>query len=109
MRLELANYRSVRMKYIYMCGRGKEIKLAHPKLFNYRANLDVLVEDYSTKNIYLSPEEMEYLERNDCAFDGGWSSNAFTFGMIILSMMTMNHLNDLYNYRACEINFDKMN
>jgi hypothetical protein len=108
MRLELANYRSVRMKYIYMCGRGKEIKLAHPKLFNYRPNLDLLIEDYSVKNIYLSPEEIDCLERNDSNYEGGWFSNAFAFGMTILSLMTMSHLNEIYNYRACEINFARI-
>lgn len=28
--------------------------------------------------------------------------------MIILSLMTMKHLNDLYNYRSCEIDFRRI-
>lgn len=28
--------------------------------------------------------------------------------MIILSLMTMKHLNELYNYQSCEINFPRI-
>lgn len=42
LRLELTRYTSVRMKHIYFCDDGGEIKLAHPKLFNYRSNLETL-------------------------------------------------------------------
>ncbi len=37
--LENANYKSIRMSYVYFCQYGKKIKLAHPKMFNYLSNL----------------------------------------------------------------------
>lgn len=96
------------MKHIYFCDDGAEIRLAHPRLFNYRSNLEVLYEDYSSRNIYLSPEEVYALEIADHGYECGWASNAFSFGMIVLSLMTMKHLNDLYNYQSCEINHKKI-
>lgn len=97
------------MKHIYFCDDGAEIKLAHPKLFNYKSNLQILSEDYSIKNIYLSPQEIYALEISDYHYECGWASNSFSFGMNILSLMTMKHLNDVYNYKSCEINFKKIN
>jgi len=29
-----------------------------------------------------------------------WASNIFSFGMIILSLMSMNSLNEIYDYRT---------
>ncbi len=31
--------------------------------------------------------------------------NAFTFGMVVLSLMCNSYLNSVYDYRTCEINF----
>lgn len=73
-------------------------------LFNYRSNLEELCKDYRTKNIYLSPEEIESLERADKTANHGWLANSFSFGMIMLSLMCMKHMNEVYDYRSCEIN-----
>jgi len=35
LRLELTDYASVRPEYIYFCGAGGDVKVAHPKLFSY--------------------------------------------------------------------------
>jgi hypothetical protein len=58
MRLEQTKYNSLQMSHIYFCDGGKQIKVAHSKLFNYKSNLTTLYENSSEKNIYLSPEEM---------------------------------------------------
>jgi hypothetical protein len=57
------------------------------------------------KHIYLSPEELSAFERNDQRFRGGWISNSFSFGMVMLSLMAMKHLDYVYNYQSCEIDF----
>ena len=56
LRMEATEYASVRMDYIYFC--GKDIKIAHPRLFNYTSNYMVAFHDYNapaSKNIYVSP------------------------------------------------------
>lgn len=54
--LENTGYRSIRMAYVYFCKVGKEIKVAHPKMFNYITNLETVHKDKNIKGIYLSPE-----------------------------------------------------
>jgi hypothetical protein len=56
------------MKHIYFCNEGEELKLAHPKLFNYRSNIEEIYEDYTKKSIYLSPEEVKALEICDYGY-----------------------------------------
>ena len=51
---------------------------------------------------------MAALEIVDSSFECGWASNAFSFGMTVLSLMTMRRLNDIYNYKSCEINFKRI-
>jgi hypothetical protein len=53
--LENTNYRSIRMSYIYFCRIGSEIKVAHPKMFNYLTNLETISKNKNFKGIYLSP------------------------------------------------------
>jgi hypothetical protein len=48
------------------------------------------------------------LERYDHSFIGGESSNAFTFGMIVLSLMSMKHLDYLYSYQTCEVLWEEL-
>lgn len=94
------------MKHIYFCGAGKEIKIAHPNLFNHTSNLSIIEDNYNAaalEHIYLSPEELSAYERNDLKFTSGWISNAFCFGMVLLSLMAMKHLDYVYNYQSCEI------
>ena len=62
--LENTNYKSIRMTYIYFCQYGKEIKVAHPKMFNYRTNLETISKNSHERGIYLSPEELALLEKN---------------------------------------------
>lgn len=33
----------------------------------------------------------------------GWKSNYYVFGMVLLSLMSQNHLNEVYDYSACYI------
>jgi hypothetical protein len=58
-RLEFSEYCSLTMDHIYFCGEGKDIKVAHPKLFNYTSNLAIIEaspHSAATRHIYLSPE-----------------------------------------------------
>lgn len=38
----------------------------------------------------------------------GWLANSFSLGMIALSLMTMKHMNEMYDYRTCEIDYSKV-
>ena len=93
------------MQNIYFCGAHKDIKVAHPSLFNYSSNLAQAEDNYqaASDGIYLSPEELQALEYSNTNFKGGWSSNAFTFGMILVSLLTLQPLDSLYNYQTCEL------
>lgn len=87
---------------------GELVKLAHPKLFNYRSNLAELCNDYSLKGIYLAPEELESLERADDTATHGLLANSFTVGVVMLALIMMKHQNDLYDYRGYRIDYTKL-
>ena len=90
------------MSHIYFTRDGM-VKVAHPHLFRYRSNLEIMCESDDERGIYLSPEEMTCLERGDKDAILGWKSNAYSFGMIFLSMMRMKENNDIYDFSTCEI------
>ena len=53
------------MDHIYFC--HDYIKVAHPTLFGYPSNLELIAEDENSptkKSIFLSPEELRALEKN---------------------------------------------
>jgi hypothetical protein len=110
-RLEFTGYNSLRMDHIYFCGEGKDIKVAPPKLFNHPPNIFLVDQNYNAAilhHIYLSPEELGALERNEPFFDGGETSNAFSFGMIVLSLMARRHLDSVYSYQSCELKWEEL-
>lgn len=90
------------MKYIYFNKNGL-VKIAHPKLFKYRTNLAILCENDEEKGLYLSPEEIVCLERGDKDAILGWKSNCYAFGMIVLSLMNLQYIDEVYDYSACYI------
>jgi hypothetical protein len=96
------------MSYIYFTRRGF-VKIAHPHLFHYKTNLEAICEYDETKGIYLSPEEMSCLEKGQKGAILGWKSNSFVFGMVLLSLMSQSHLNEVYDYSSCYIDRTKVN
>lgn len=58
--------------------------------------------------MYLAPEELEYLEKGDKDMNCGWRANCFVFGLLILGLMNMQHVNELFDFSACIFSFTKM-
>ena len=38
----------------------------------------------------------------------GWKSNSYVYGMIFLSLMAQQYLDDIYDYSACYIDVKKL-
>ncbi len=93
------------MKNVYLVNRGKQIKLAHPAIFNYKPNLEEVYHNKIEKGTYLSPEEMQAFYRGEEQLDNShYDSNVYRLGIIILALMNMRHMNHLFDYNSCQIN-----
>jgi hypothetical protein len=75
------------------------MKVGYRDLFHYESNYDCARNRRAERHIFLAPEEMEDLGHG-LAFPSNpeWKSNVFSFGMVMLSMMSASYLDTAYDY-----------
>lgn len=86
------------------------MKVGYRDLFQYESNYDCIRNNRGERHIYLAPEEVEDLGHG-MSFPSNpeWKSNVFSFGMIILSMMSASWLDTAYDYGNCLMRRQRIN
>lgn len=98
------SHAAIRMDNIYI-SKIHQMKVGYKELFNYVSNYDLVRTGNITPGVYLSPEELACLGRRELIPScSEWKSSAFSFGMVMLSLMCFHHLEDIYDYWGHQIN-----
>jgi|JI6StandDraft_1071083.scaffolds.fasta_scaffold16546_7 hypothetical protein len=78
------------------------MKVGYRDLFHYESNYDCVRNKRSERHVYLAPEEVEDLGHGmSYPSNPEWKSNVFSFGMVMLSMMSASYMDTAYDYHNC--------